>query len=74
MRAFTQEGLGLLMQKGCITVSDDGRLALVPRTVTRTIKGTAEGKECQNVAKYLGKQFARVFDRATIFSTLGVRP
>ncbi len=74
MRAFTQEGLGLLMQKDCITVSEDGCLSLVSGKVTKAIKGTAEGKECQNVAKYLGKQFARVSDRTTIFSTLGVRP
>lgn len=74
MRAFTQEGLGLLMQKECIAVDADGHLSLFPRTVTKAIKGTPEGKECQNVAKYLGKQFARISDRVTIFSTLGVRP
>ncbi|WP_054463607.1 three component ABC system middle component [Phaeobacter sp. 11ANDIMAR09] len=74
MRSFTQEGFGLLAQKDCLKVSDDGRIELVPRTVTKTVKGTAEAKEIQNVAKYLGKQFARISDRTTIFSTLGVRP
>ena len=74
MRPFTQEGFGLLMQKGCLDVSEDGRVSLRPNSVVRTVKGSDEAKQCQSVALYLGRHFARVDDRATLFASLGVRP
>lgn len=74
MFPFCQEGLTLLAKMGCIDVNDQGALSLRPKTVRKTVSGTDETRECQQVAKYLGRQFARVSDRATIYASLGVRP
>lgn len=71
---FTFEALGLLMQLGTFTASTDGRLKAVPDGVRKTVTGTSESVACQRVARYLGKEFGRIADRATIYSTLGIRP
>ena len=74
MLPFALEGLGLLMERGCITVSDDGRLQTVNDTVRKTVSGTDETVSCQRVARIVGKEFARIADRATVYTTFGIRP
>lgn len=74
MLPYTFEGFGLLMERGCISVSDDGRLQAVPERVRKSITGTDETKSCQRVACYVGKQFARIGDRVTVYTTFGIRP
>lgn len=74
MLPFALEGLGLLKELGCITVSDDGRIQTVSGTVRKTIRGTDETVSCQKVARIIGKEFARIADRATVYTTFGVRP
>lgn len=74
MLPYTFEGFGLLMEKGCITVSDDGRIQTVANKVRKTVKGTGETVACQRVACIVGKEFARIADRVTIYTTLGIRP
>jgi hypothetical protein len=71
---FSLEALGLLMQLRTIVVEADGRLKTVPDGVRKTISGTPESIACQRVAKFLGREFARIGDRATTYTTLGVRP
>jgi hypothetical protein len=71
---FTFEALGLLMQLGAFEVTSDGRLKAVPKGVRKSIVGTPESTACQRVARFVGKEFARVADRVTIYTTLGVRP
>lgn len=71
---YTFEGFGLLMERGCIAVMDDGRIQTVPDKLRKTIKGTDETVSCQKVARIVGKEFARIADRATIYTTFGVRP
>ncbi len=71
---FTFEALGFLMQLGAFTVASDGRLAPVSAGIRKTVTGTAESIACQRVARYLGKEFARVGDRTTVYATLGIRP
>lgn len=71
---FTFEALGLLMNFGTFSVQDDGRLLATLTGVKKTVSGTPETVACQRVARFLGKEFARVGDRTTIYSTLGVRP
>lgn len=68
------EGLGLLMERGCIVVVDDGRLKAVPDKVRKTIAGTEENISCQRIARLIGREFARIGDRITIYTTFGVRP
>lgn len=74
MLPYTFEGFGLLMERGCITIADDGRIQTVPNKIRKTIKGTAETIACQKVARIVGKEFARIADRATVYTTFGIRP
>jgi len=71
---FTFEALGFLMQLGAFQVDFSGRLKAVQSGVRKTPSGTVESIACQRVARFLGKEFARVSDRGTIYTTLGVRP
>jgi hypothetical protein len=71
---FTLEALGFLMQLGAFEVDPSGRLKVVPEGVRKSVTGTPETIACQRVARFLGKEFARVADRATIYTTLGIRP
>lgn len=70
---FTFEGFGLLMQSGVLAVESSGSLRIGPG-IRKTISGTAESIECQRAAAFLGKEFARIGDRSTVYATLGVRP
>ena len=74
MLPYTFEGFGLLMERGCISITDDGRLQTISNKVRKTVIGTSETKSCQRVARYIGKQFACIADRVTIYTTFGVRP
>jgi hypothetical protein len=71
---FALEGLGLLMEHGCFVVTEDGRLRTVDKKVRKTISGTEESIACQRVARFIGREFARIGDRGTIYSSFGVRP
>jgi hypothetical protein len=74
MLPYAFEGFGLLMERGCISVVPDGRLKTVPDKVRKTVTGTDETKSCQRVARIVGKEFARIADRVTIYTTFGIRP
>lgn len=74
MLPYAFEGFGLLMERGCITVSDDGRLQTVPNKVRKTFSGTSETVSCQKVARIVGREFARIADRVTVYTTFGIRP
>jgi hypothetical protein len=74
MIPYTFEGLGLLMERGCISVAPDGRLQTIPDNVRKTVTGTAETKTCQRVSRIVGKEFARIADRVTVYTTFGIRP
>jgi hypothetical protein len=70
----TLEGLGISMERSSFHVNDDGRLKLSKKTIRKRIDGSGESKEIQKVAKMLGKGFAKIGDRVTIYSSFGVRP
>lgn len=74
MMPYAFEGFGLLMERGCITIADDGRIQTIPDNVRKAIKGTDETVSCQKVARIVGKEFARVADRVTVYTTFGIRP
>ncbi len=74
MLPYAFEGFGLLMERGCITVADDGRIQTVTNKVRKTVSGTDETVSCQKVARIVGKEFARIADRATVYTTFGIRP
>lgn len=74
MLPYAFEGFGLLMERGCIAVTDDGRIKTIPGKVRKTVRGTDETVSCQKVAIIVGREFARIADRATVYTTFGIRP
>ena len=74
MLPYAFEGFGLLMERGCIAVTDSGRIQTLPDKVRKTVNGTDETVSCQKVARIVGKEFARIADRATVYTTFGIRP
>lgn len=74
MLPYVLEGFGLLMERGCITVTSDGRIQTVKKKVRVAVSGTDETVSCQRVARLVGKNFASIGDRATIYRTFGIRP
>ena len=74
MLPYAFEGFGLLMERGCIAIADDGRIQTVPNKVRKAVSGTEETVSCQKVARNVGREFARIADRATIYTTFGIRP
>jgi len=71
---FTLEGLGFLMSLNTFSVSPSGRLRTNSIGVRKGIAGTPETIACQRVARYLGREFAVIGSRSTVYATLGVRP
>jgi len=71
---YTLEGLGFVMQHNSFEVTEVGRLQTVDRGIRKKVDGTKESVDCQRVARIVGKNFARINDRVTIYTTLGVRP
>ena len=76
MLPYTFEGFGFLMERECIALNEDGRLQTVSKKVRKAVDGygTAETLACQKSARIVGREFARIADRATIYTTFGVRP
>ena len=74
MLPFAFEAFGVLMERGCFVVSKDGRLKTVPDRVRKSVTGTDESVSCQRVARIVGKEFARIADRVTVYTTFGIRP
>jgi len=74
MLPYAFEGFGVLMERGCITIAGDGRIQTVPDKVRKIINGTDETVSCQKVARVVGREFARIADRVTVYTTFGIRP
>src|ERR1041385_8755242 len=74
MLPYAFEGFGLLMERRCILLADDGRLQTVPGKIRKSVTGTDETKSCQRVARFVGKEFARIADRVTVYTAFGIRP
>ena len=71
---FALEAFGMLMERGVIQVAESGRLRTVPDVIRKSDTGTAESVSCQRVARFVGKEFARINDRVTVYATFGIRP
>lgn len=71
---YTLEGFGFVMQHNSFEVTEVGRLQTADRGIRKKVDGTKESVDCQRVARIVGKNFARINDRVTIYTTLGVRP
>jgi hypothetical protein len=71
---YTMEAFAYLTSCGAIDVDVSGCVALRGSTVRRSITGSQDTRDCQTVARSLGKKLALINDRATIYTTLGIRP
>lgn len=71
---YTFEALGFTKQLQSFKVTDDGRLKMHEKGVRKKVAGTQESIDCQKAAKIVGKNFAKIGDRVTIYTTLGIRP
>jgi hypothetical protein len=71
---YTMEAFAYLASCGAVDVDESGCVALRNNTVRKSIAGSQDTKDCQTVARSLGRKLALINDRATIYTTLGIRP
>jgi hypothetical protein len=76
-RALVQhatEAFALLASKGCIKVGDDGGISLIPRRVSSQPLSTEDAERCRAAAVVLGRDFAQINDRVTVYTSFSIRP
>jgi len=71
---YMMEGFDYLVTCGAISVNESGAIGVNPKTVRKSITGSQDTKDCQMVARSLGRKLALINDRVTIYTTLGIRP
>ncbi len=71
---YTMEAFAYLMASGAIIVDNTGSIEVKKNSISKSIVGTQDTKDCQTVARSLGRKLALINDRGTIYSTLGIRP
>ena len=71
---YATEAFALLASKGCIRFVDDGCISLIPRRVSRQPLSTDDAERCRAAAVVLGRDFARINDRVTVYTSLSIRP
>lgn len=71
---YAMEAFAYLMSCNAIFVTDEGAIGLADNSIKKAVTGSQETKDCQTVARSLGRKLAVINDRATIYTTLGIRP
>lgn len=71
---YATEAFALLASKGCIKVSDDGSISLIARRVSPQPLSTEDAERCRAAAIVLGRDFAQINDRVTVYTSLSIRP
>ena len=71
---YALEALGFLFALEAIEIFEDGSIGTKANGIKKTIQGSDETRDCQMVARSLGKKYAIINDRITIYTSLGVRP
>lgn len=71
---FTFEGLGYSMFLDCFEITEGARFKTVAKAVRKKITGTDESQQIQKTARIVGRGFAKISDRVTIYKSLGVKP
>jgi len=71
---YATEAFALLASKDCIKVSDAGGIGLVPRRVSSQQLATDDAERCRAAATVLGRDFAQIKDRVTVYTSLSIRP
>jgi len=62
-----------LASKDCIKVFDDGGISLVSRRVSPQPLHTDDAERCRAAAAVLGRNFAQINDRVTVYTSLSIR-
>ncbi|MEN9902221.1 MAG: hypothetical protein RL651_885 [Pseudomonadota bacterium] len=71
---YATEAFALLANRDCIKVFDDGGISLVPRRVSPQPLNTDDAERCRAAAIVLGRDFAQINDRVTVYTSLNIRP
>jgi hypothetical protein len=71
---YATEAFALLASKDCIKVGDDGGISLIPRRVSPQPLNTEDAERCRAAAIVLGRDFAQINDRVTVYTSLSIRP
>lgn len=71
---YATEAFALLSSKGCIKVGNDGCISLIPRRVSPQPLNTSDAERCRAAAIVLGRDFAQINDRVTVYTSLSIRP
>lgn len=71
---YTMEALGLLLQYDAIEIDEQGHIDVGVKKVKMFTKSTEEILMSQKVAILIGRHFAKINDKVTIYTTLGIRP
>ena len=71
---YAMEAFAYLAHCGAIQIDEAGGISLVQGRVRRTVSGTQDSQDCQTVARSLGRKFAQLGDRVTVYTSLGIRP
>jgi hypothetical protein len=74
MLPFTFEAFALAHHTDCFEVTPQGRLLPKARRLKADMQGTEESVACQRAAMLLGREFARIADRVTVYTAFGIRP
>lgn len=74
MVQYATEAFALLASKDCIKVGDDGGISLIPRRVSPQPLNTDDAERCRAAAVVLGRDFAQINDRVTVYTSLSIRP
>jgi len=68
------EAFAYLTSYGAATIDISGGISIKKNTVRKLIKGTQDAKDCQIIARVVGRKFGQLNNRVTIYTTLGIRP
>lgn len=71
---YATEAFALLASKDCIKVADDGSISLIQRRVSPLPLSTDDAERCRAAAIVLGRDFAQINDRVTVYTSLSIRP
>ena len=71
---YATEAFALLASKDCIKVDDDGSISIIPRRVSPQPLNTEDAERCRAAAVGLGRDFAQINDRVTVYTSLSIRP
>lgn len=71
---YATEAFALLASKDCIKVGDNGSISLIQRRVSPQPLSTDDAERCRAAAIVLGRDFAQINDRTTVYTSLSIRP